>query len=335
MIDVIGSPTAPDLCRVLRLALPRMGAATGVDATMAGPVAPTQRRLVVTELSGTLTSTMDGLVVVPGVGIGGQALQLGRPAVVNAYLHSAAVSHHFDPKVRLEQIQGAFAVPVRVEREIRAVFYGLTRTIEPIGDRALTTAASVAAAVGRELSIEAEVARRLRAIEQDRRQRRPTGVPDVREIHEELLSIARVTTDPGLHERIMVLCDRLVPAGQTCTGAPPLSRCEREVLGEVALGRTDDEVAVLLSIMPTTVKTYLKNVMRKLGTRNRVETINTGRSLGLARTGACPTVRPLSRVTVPPGGWQSLRRCAAAPPWPQPVTSYWLGLESTAWWVWA
>lgn len=33
--------------------------------------------------------------------------------------------------------------------------------------------------------------------------------------------------------------------------------------------------------MPTTVKTHLKNVMRKLGTRNRVETVTAARRAGL------------------------------------------------------
>ena len=56
---------------------------------------------------------------------------------------------------------------------------------------------------------------------------------------------------------------------------------EREVLAEIALGHTTDEVAELLSIMPTTVKSYLKNVMGKLGTRNRVETLRAARRAGL------------------------------------------------------
>ena len=33
--------------------------------------------------------------------------------------------------------------------------------------------------------------------------------------------------------------------------------------------------------MPTIVKSYLKNIMGKLGTRNRVETLRTARRAGL------------------------------------------------------
>ena len=53
------------------------------------------------------------------------------------------------------------------------------------------------------------------------------------------------------------------------------------MLAAVAVGRTNSEVADELSIMPTTVKTYLKNAMRKLGTRNRVETIHAARCADL------------------------------------------------------
>jgi hypothetical protein len=128
--------------------------ATGLDATMAGAVTNGGRRLVVTELHGLLTTAMQGLVADSGMGIGGKALQLGRPAVVNDYLHSTMVSHHFDHKVALERIQGALAMPVRVGREVKAVFYGLARTTDPLGDAVLDTAAAVAATVGRELAVE-------------------------------------------------------------------------------------------------------------------------------------------------------------------------------------
>jgi hypothetical protein len=66
--------TAPDLGRPLRRALPRLQWATGLDATMAGSVTHGGRRLVVTELHGLLTTTMNGLVADPGMGIGGKAL---------------------------------------------------------------------------------------------------------------------------------------------------------------------------------------------------------------------------------------------------------------------
>jgi hypothetical protein len=87
------------------------------------------------------------------------------------------VCHHFDHKVALEQVHGALAVPVRVGREVKAVFYGLARTMDPLGDRVLETAAAVAAAVGRELAVEFEVTRRLRIIDAERERRGASSMP--------------------------------------------------------------------------------------------------------------------------------------------------------------
>jgi DNA-binding NarL/FixJ family response regulator len=43
------------------------------------------------------------------------------------------------------------------------------------------------------------------------------------------------------------------------------------VLLPVAQGRTNSEIAADLHISPSTVKTHLASLMRKLGARNRVE----------------------------------------------------------------
>jgi LuxR family transcriptional regulator, regulator of acetate metabolism len=281
---MIESMAGPDLDRALRAALPRLRKATAVDGTMAGPVSLGGRRLVVTGLHGMLTSTMLGLVAAPGVGAGGRALQLARPFAVDDYLHSKDVSHQFDRKVQIEQIYGVFTVPVRVGRDIRAVLYGVTRTADPLGDRVLDTASSVAAKVARELAVEIEVARRMHVIAQQLHRDEsggPSGV-DPREIYEELMAIARATSDRSVRDRLEALCDRLSPpVGSAAKGAPRLTGRERDVLAEIALGHTTDEVAELLSIMPTTVKSYLKNIMGKLDTRNRVETLRAARRAGL------------------------------------------------------
>jgi LuxR family transcriptional regulator, regulator of acetate metabolism len=276
----------PDLDRPLRAALPRLRHATGADGAMAGPVTLDGRRLVVTGLHGMLTSTMLGLVATPGVGAGGRALQLARPFAVDDYLHSKTVSHHFDRKVRIEHIHGVFALPVRVDTEIRAVLYGVSRTGDTLGDRVLHTASLVAGAVARQLAIETEVARRIRVITQRQHGDHGGGSSSVdpREIHEELIAIARATNDPLVRARLDALSERLSPSIGSATDATPrLTGRECDVLAEIALGHTNDEVAEHLSIMPTTAKSYLKNIMRKLGTRNRVETLRAAQRAGLTR----------------------------------------------------
>ena len=51
----------------------------------------------------------------------------------------------------------------------------------------------------------------------------------------------------------------------------PLTPREEQVLLTVAQGRTNSEIATNLHISPSTVKTHLASLMRKLDARNRVE----------------------------------------------------------------
>jgi DNA-binding CsgD family transcriptional regulator len=61
--------------------------------------------------------------------------------------------------------------------------------------------------------------------------------------------------------------------------APRRSRCERLsskerlVLVELAQGHSTDEIGVVLSVSPHTVRTHVKNLMRKLGARTRAHAV--------------------------------------------------------------
>jgi two-component system nitrate/nitrite response regulator NarL len=62
----------------------------------------------------------------------------------------------------------------------------------------------------------------------------------------------------------------------TLAAAPPsvaggLSAREREVLRGIAGGAHDREIASTLQVAETTVKTHVRNILRKLGARNRAE----------------------------------------------------------------
>jgi len=61
----------------------------------------------------------------------------------------------------------------------------------------------------------------------------------------------------------------------------PLS--EREVLGLLASGKTNSEVAGDLFVSVGTVKSHTGNIYRKLGARNRAEALARARDLGLIR----------------------------------------------------
>ena len=48
---------------------------------------------------------------------------------------------------------------------------------------------------------------------------------------------------------------------------------EREVLAELAAGRTTEEVAQALHVSPRTVRSRLKNALRKMGARTREQAV--------------------------------------------------------------
>jgi DNA-binding NarL/FixJ family response regulator len=62
---------------------------------------------------------------------------------------------------------------------------------------------------------------------------------------------------------------------------PGLSERERQVLGLVAAGATNREIAVKLHLSPYTVKDYASSLYRKLEVRNRLEAVKRAEKLGL------------------------------------------------------
>jgi DNA-binding NarL/FixJ family response regulator len=60
-----------------------------------------------------------------------------------------------------------------------------------------------------------------------------------------------------------------------------LSNREREVLGLVATGATNNQIASHLFLSPHTVKDHISSIFRKLGVRNRAEALQRGQRLGL------------------------------------------------------
>lgn len=65
-----------------------------------------------------------------------------------------------------------------------------------------------------------------------------------------------------------------------------LTQREREVLAEVALGRSNDEVAAALYISPATARTYVSRLLTKLDARDRSQLVVIGYESGLVTPGA-------------------------------------------------
>ncbi len=62
-----------------------------------------------------------------------------------------------------------------------------------------------------------------------------------------------------------------------------ISPRELTVLQEMALGRSNKEIAVRLEVAPDTVKTHVARLFEKLDARRRTEAINKARDLGIVR----------------------------------------------------
>jgi DNA-binding NarL/FixJ family response regulator len=97
---------------------------------------------------------------------------------------------------------------------------------------------------------------------------------------EELVRAVRVTAEGGAIVAASLLPQLLRKMGQLMTfpaGTPALtplenlSERELEVLGMIAEGRTNQEIAEKLIISPTTVKTHVQNILRKLGVSDRTQ----------------------------------------------------------------
>jgi two-component system response regulator DesR len=64
--------------------------------------------------------------------------------------------------------------------------------------------------------------------------------------------------------------------------SPALSGREREVLGLIAGGATNREIAQALFLSPHTIKEHTSTLYRKLGARNRADAVQRAQSLGIA-----------------------------------------------------
>jgi DNA-binding NarL/FixJ family response regulator len=60
-----------------------------------------------------------------------------------------------------------------------------------------------------------------------------------------------------------------------------LTRRELEVLGQIALGRTNREIAQMLFLSPRTIDMFVRNILTKLDCRSRTEAIVKAQALGL------------------------------------------------------
>lgn len=271
----------------LTAALGRIRRATGLPVAFGGAVAEDGRTMRLTEFAGTTTTALNGLVVAAGNGLGGRVVTTARPGRVDDYAADPRITHEYDKPVTAEGLRAIAAVPVAMGNSVLAVLYAGTREPLSVGARALDAMSRVALRLGTELTVRREVQRRIAELETAavmKAARRQPAAPEwekVRQAHAELRSIAGEIGDPVLRGRLQDVCERLTGTVQANAHTPsPLSPRELDVLAMVAVGCGNAETARRLGILPETVKSYLRNTMRKLGTHGRMETVVAARRLG-------------------------------------------------------
>jgi DNA-binding CsgD family transcriptional regulator len=235
--------------------------------------------LLLTEFVGTRTSGLRGLSVQRNSGLGGASMVTGRALSVSDYRNAASITHDYDAPVLTEGIRSVLAVPVVVDGQPRAVLYGAHRASAPIGGRTADLMLAAAHRLSRELQVRDEVDRRMRLREAAVS---GAGNEDVRAVHAELRRLAAAAEAPT-PAQLQALADQLAGGGTGAPGAPgtPLSGRELDVLAQVALGCTNGEAALRLSLKPETVKSYLRSAATKLGARTRYEAVSKARLAGL------------------------------------------------------
>lgn len=268
----------------LTAALGRIRRATGLPVAFGGAVNGRFMRL--TDFAGTTTTALHGLLISSGTGLGGRVVATARAGRVEDYAADPRISHEYDRPVIAEGLRAIAAVPVAMGDSVLAVLYAGTREPMAVGARALDVMGRVALRVGTELTVRREVQRRIAELETAaliRAARERPTVPeweDVRRAHADLRSIAQEISDPALRIRLQDVCDRLSRSPSTPPGPHRLSPRELDVLALVAVGCSNAEAARRLGILPETVKSYLRNTMRKLGTHGRMDTVVTARRWG-------------------------------------------------------
>ncbi|MEU4244364.1 LuxR C-terminal-related transcriptional regulator [Actinoplanes sp. NPDC026619] len=268
----------------LPAALGRIRRVTGLPVAFGGVVAADARHMRLTDFAGTSTLALHGLVVSAGNGLGGRVVTSARPGRVEDYAADPRISHEYDGPVTAEGLRGIAAVPVAMGGSVLAVLYAGTREPIAVGGRALDAMGRVALRLGTEVTVRREVARRMAELETAAARNALDATAreweEVRLAHADLRTLAAEASDPTLRGRLQQISDRLVGARPGAAAANPLSPRELDVLAMVAVGCGNAEAARRLGLLPETVKSYLRNAMRKLGTHGRMETVVAARRLG-------------------------------------------------------
>ena len=240
----------------------------------------------VSAVVGARTHHLDALVVEAGRGLGGRALVETRPRLALDYRTAKGITHDYDGMVLGEGIATLFAVPVVSGGRARGIIYCGSWSQAPVTDVTAKPAFDVAEDLATELRIREEVERRLarKQLPAAESTLAPAAREELRSSYAELRRISAEVQDSGLRARLAHLERRLAAlSNQTPTVELDVTLSPREVdvLACAALGATNAEIGVSLSLREVTVKSYLASAMAKLDVSTRHAAVATARRAGL------------------------------------------------------
>jgi len=227
--------------------------------------------------SGIRTDRVAGLTLRNGCGLGGKVFAEGRIAWVNDYLRSSDITHEYDGAVAGEHIQCMIAAPLGNAPHPLGVLLAGLRADGDFGDRGAAIVETVADRTVQALLAADRARRAIEIAVYEERQRLATDLQD---------SLGPVLSGDAA-QRLRDALRRMrapLPNGEERRGhglRAPVAAREHDVLRRVAAGETNAQIATTMNLSLNTVKTYLRNAMRKLGARNRVEAVARAREAGL------------------------------------------------------
>ncbi|MBW4812454.1 helix-turn-helix transcriptional regulator [Rhodococcus qingshengii] len=274
----------------LRAELRRLHPKTELPVLFGGCVS--DRSLTITGHVGTRSNILRNLRIDAECGLGGRAIAEQRPGAVQDYANSSHITHDYDYEVGTEAIESLMAVPIVVRGVTRGAIYGGLRANLPIGDVIAETMMRSSYALAREFEIRDEVDRRVAMLDtaavehgSNRDAQISEGLTEsvlvLGEIAANLEDMALSAQVLAVEAKLRALASPKPSANTPVANTVVLSPREREVMGYVALGLRNAEIAERLSLSVETIKTYMRNLMGKLDVRSRHEAVVEARRQGL------------------------------------------------------
>ncbi|MBG6214168.1 MAG: LuxR C-terminal-related transcriptional regulator [Cryobacterium sp.] len=266
--------TNADLDARVAATVRRIHSLAGVPLVFGG-IVQHRSRLQLQYFAGATVGALSGVQVDSGTGLGGHVLAVNQPMAVDDYLTTGRFRHRYDRFVAAENLHAMVAVPVIVARRPVAIIYGASHAQETFGSKVFDVMVAEARALEQRIAVDAALAER--AEEAIILAEAPHGVA-IEEIYSELRVLAASIADAPTRAAVLRACGRMIGReGATSV----LTAREVDVVAEVALGRSNADIAERLGLAPNTVKSYMRTIMQKLQSNTRYEAVRAARQQGL------------------------------------------------------